>query len=474
MSGSLLVCGTNSNAGKSTLVAGLCRLLARNGVRVAPFKAQNMALNSMVVDGGEIGRAQWTQAIAAGVEPTVEMNPVLMKPQGDRTSQVIVRGKPIGVFSAVEYYERKGDLLGTVLEALDGLRDDYDVVVCEGAGSPTEINLLDHDIVNLRLAAAAGMPAIVVGDIDLGGVFASLFGTVELLPDELRRCVRAFVLNKFRGDPALLANATDQIEARCGVPTIGVVPHLGPLAIDGEDSLTLGTGWTSTGSLDVAVIAFPAISNVTDVDAIALEADASLRLVRDASALGEPDLIVLPGSKTTVRDLEWLRSHGLDTAIVAAAQRGVSVLGICGGYQILGETIDDDVESRAGIVDGLGLLPVKTVFETDKVTRVRRGAALGVAVSGYEIHHGRVHGSDEPVLIVDNVAGTTWHGAFESDAFRVAYLSEVAARRGKSFTPSGVAFADARAAQFDAVADAIEANVDLNALIGLIAEGARR
>ncbi len=486
LTGGLMVCGTSSNAGKSTFVAGLCRTLARRGVRVAPFKAQNMALNSMVVaGGGEIGRAQWVQAFAAGVEPTVEMNPVLLKPTGERSSQVVVRGRARGVMTAAEYHAHKPELLADVLACLDHLRSSFDVVICEGAGSPAEINLLDHDIVNLRIAHEAGMQALIVGDIDLGGVFASLYGTVALLPDHYRATVGGFVLNKFRGDKALLADAGAMLEARCGVPTIGVLPHIGAIHIDTEDSVSMMTGWGSVGSsagdqLDVAVVGLPAISNVTDLDALAIEPAVRLRLVRDGRGLGLPDLIVIPGSKSTVRDLAWLREVGLADEIAAAAGRGTPIVGICGGYQMLGTALHDNVESSAGDASGLGLLPVTTKFEADKITTLRTGHALGAPVTGYEIHHGRVTANAGDVFVTpddagpiggvgaDNVLGTTWHGLFESDEFRHAFLLQMAARANKHRAPSEASFAAARLAQIDLVADAIEQHVDMNAVDGLI------
>ena len=467
LAGGLMVCGTASDAGKSTLVTGMCRALARRGVRVAPFKAQNMALNSFVTaDGAEIGRAQGVQALAAGVEPDVAMNPILLKPTAERASQVVVRGRPLGVMTAAEYHRAKADLLPIVLEALTDLRDRFDVVLCEGAGSPAEINLLDHDLVNLRLAAHAGLPAIVVGDIDRGGVFAALYGTVALLPDDLRPLVRGFVVNKFRGDPALLFDANAELERRCGVPGLGVVPMLPTAltAIDAEDSLALdgprpAARPARADALDVAVVRFPFISNVTDVDALAFEPGVGVRLVRAPSELGRPDLVVLPGTKATVADLAWLRAAGFPAAIVAC---GADVLGICGGYQMLGEKIDDPVESGAGVVEGLGWLAARTVFGADKV--VQR-----VGATGYEIHHGRVVGA--AVSPDSRVRGTTVHGELEDDAARAEFLVALAARRGKRFEPVGVSFAQARAARFDALADAVEAHLDWNALDRLITEG---
>ncbi|GAC1529207.1 MAG: cobyric acid synthase [Acidimicrobiales bacterium] len=494
--GALMVCGTASDVGKSHLVVGLCRSLARRGVRVAPFKAQNMALNSFVTrDGQEIGRAQAAQAMAAGVPAEAAMNPILLKPTGERTSQVMVMGESLGHLDAAAYHELKPALLETVLSALADLRDRFDVVICEGAGSPAEINLLDHDIVNLRVARAAQIPAIVVGDIDRGGVFAALFGTVALLPEDLRSHVRGFVINKFRGDPELLFDGLAVLEQRSGVPTLGVVPWLRDVALDAEDSLSLDARRPEplapavAESLDVAVIRLPRISNFTDVDALAIEPGVSVRWVTAPGGLGEPDLVIVPGTKATVADLEWMQGRGLDRAIAALAFRergGPLVLGICGGYQMMGHTIDDTVESGRGRVAGLGWLPVTTRFEAAKITRQRRGRALDRAVSGYEIHHGRVRGPERQRSWVelDDVVGvegegagdpmagpflgTTLHGIMEADGFRAAFLGTVALRRGKAWVPAGVSFGAAREAQMDRLADALETHLDLEAIDRLI------
>ena len=485
--GALMVCGTTSDAGKSRVVTGLCRALARQGVRVAPFKAQNMALNSFVTPSGhEIGRAQAVQALAAGVEPEVDMNPILLKPSSDRTSQVIVLGEPVGHLDAVAYHAAKPGLRATVLAALDRLRDRFDVVLLEGAGSPAEINLLDGDLVNLWLADSAGIPAVVVGDIDRGGVFASLFGTVSLLPDHLRRCVAGFVINKFRGDPALLTPGLADLESRTGVPTLGVLPWVDGLHLDAEDSLALRQPWGDDAarpdSLDVCVVRFPRISNFTDVDALALESDVGVRYVTHAAALGDPDLVILPGTKATVADLTWLRAGGFDAAL-RALRPSTTVLGICGGYQMLGRSIEDDVESGTGRIDGLAHLPATTRFEDRKITRPRQGTALGYAVTGYQIHHGRTT-SDTPWVTLDDqwgreddgaadfdaaTFGTSLHGLFESDEFRVAFLDAVATRRGKQFKSSGLSFASARESQFDHLADLVETHLDMPAVERLIA-----
>jgi len=485
--GALMVCGAGSDVGKTTVVAGLCRLLARRGVRVAPFKAQNMALNSAVTERGEeIGRAQALQAAAANLEPEVEMNPVLLKPTSDRAAQVVVRGRAVAVMGALEYHKFKPQLFEVVLDALADLRARYDVVLLEGAGSPAEINLMDHDLSNLRVAAAAGIDAVLVGDIDRGGVFASLFGTVALLPESQRARVRGFVINKLRGDPALLADGSALLEARCGIPTVGVVPWIEGPGLDAEDSLALRAPAVDSpvaggDVLDVAVVAFPRIANFTDLDPLVVEPAVRVRFVHDRAGLGDPDLVVLPGSKATVDDLGWLHRRGLADALRQVSGVG---LGICGGYQMLGRTLDDPIESGVGRVEGLGVLAASTQFEAEKVLRRCRGTALGCPVDGYQIHHGRVRAEGgEPFVVLDDDGGastldgvqagrwygTTVHGLFEADRFRRAFLARVAARAGKRFTASGVGYETHRQARIDHVADVLDAHLDHAALDGFIA-----
>ena len=502
MTGALLVAGTHSDAGKSLVTAGLCRWLSRQGVSVAPFKAQNMALNSVVARGGfEIGRAQAMQATAAGVAAEVAMNPILIKPSGDRHSQVVVMGRPYADVDARGYQELKDELRPVVADALADLRSRYDVVICEGAGSPAEINLLDHDIVNLRIAFEAGLPAVVIGDIDRGGVFAALFGTVSLLPDRYRPLVKGFVVNKLRGDPALLLDACAQLEAACGVTTLGVLPWLADIGLDSEDSLAL-RGLRPTAArpaladaLDVVVLAVPHLANITDVDALSIEPGVGVRLVDDPAGLGDPDLVILPGSKSTVSDLAWMRARGFERALGELIQRDEPglVLGICGGYQQLGMSIvDDGIESAGGPAEvaGLCMLDVTTRFAPTKVVKRRRGTAVGQPVDGYEIHHGRVEraagtpawvhlddteGCEEEGAVEPEqakVLGTSLHGLFESDTFRATFLVEVGRRRGKTFVPAGTSFSDARESQADRLADLIEANVDLDRLLALIETGA--
>lgn len=494
----LMVCGTASDVGKSMVVGGLCRLLSRRGVRVTPFKAQNMALNSFVTASGhEIGRAQAAQAMAAGVEPEVEMNPILLKPNGDGTSQLVVMGRPEGTRSHLDvstYHTETPRLLSIVLDALADLRSRFEVVICEGAGSPAEINLLEHDIVNLRVAAEAGLPALVVGDVDRGGVFASLFGTVGLLPDRWRPLVKGFVINKLRGRPELLGSGPAELERRCGVPTLGVLPYAEGLTLDAEDSLALEDAQPRAGvapmpgALDVAVVRLPRIANFTDFDPLWVEPGVSVRLVRRAEALGHPDLVVLPGTKATVADLAWLRDSGLAEALERARDDGSFVLGICGGYQMLGRRIVDRVESGCGDVAGLGWLDVDTHFGVTKVSRQRQGNALGRRLTGYQIHHGRQRPGPAARPWVElrdrfgtetegasdssgQVKGTSLHGLFEQDLFRSAFLEELSRRRGRSFAPTGASFASVRQAHFDRLADLLEAHLDLAAVERILAEG---
>jgi adenosylcobyric acid synthase len=489
VNGALLVCGTHSDAGKSVVTAGICRWLHREGVRVAPFKAQNMALNSVVApDGGEVGRSQAVQAAAAGIEPEAAMNPVLIKPSGARRSQVVVMGRPYAEADARSYQQLKGELRPVVADALAQLRGRFDVVVCEGAGSPAEINLRDADLTNMGLAREAGLPVIVVADIDRGGVFASLFGTLALLDAADQAHVAGFVINKFRGDASILAPGVERIEALTGRPVLGVLPHVEDLWMDVEDSLALEAPRPEeparADTLDVAVLRLRWMSNFTDADALACEPGVRVRFTRSAADVERADLVVVPGTKATVEDLERLRTAGLDRALAARAAAGDPILGICGGYQLLGERIDDEVESRRGTVPGLGLLPVTTTFSAEKLLRRPSGRCdwLGTGASGYEIRHGRVlrHGG-APMLASGNgeedgcregaVIGVSWHGALEHDAFRRALLSRVAEARGRRFAPGARSFAAVREAHLDALGDLVAGHLDTGRLAALIDGG---
>jgi adenosylcobyric acid synthase len=487
------VAGTASDAGKSVLVAGLCRWLARQGVRVAPFKAQNMSNNSVVTtDGGEIGRAQAAQAAACGLAPSVRFNPVLLKPGGDRTSQVVVLGKAVGHVSALSYRDRKAELMRTVLDTLASLRAEFDVVICEGAGSPAEINLRDTDIANLGLAAAADLPVLVVGDIDRGGVFAHLFGTLALLRPADQRRIAGFVINKFRGDPALLEPGLRQLTELTGRPVLGVLPWQEKLWLDAEDSLSypangvLGRPAPPVGDqwLRVGVVRLPRMSNATDVEALAVEPGVSVRLVSEPAGIADVDLVVLPGSKATVADLAWLRETGLADAVEKHHRNGRPVLGICGGFQMLAHTLVDHVESTAGEVAGLGLLDVDIEFAADKTLGNPTGVAFGVPVSGYEIHHGRAirRGRDLPPLIVadepegvlaGSIAATHWHGLLETDAVRrslLAWAADLAGRTGFRVAPD-VSFAQTRAAQLDLLGDLVADHLDTAEIWHLLRHG---
>jgi adenosylcobyric acid synthase len=414
------------------------------------------------------------------------MNPVLLKPGSDMRSHVVVMGEPAGALDAYEFAGSRRPLADAAHAAFDSLSSRYDVVVCEGAGSPTEINLRPHDYVNMGLAQHASMPVVVVGDIDRGGVFASLFGTVALMPPEDQALVAGFIINKFRGDVSLLGPGLRRLEELTGRTAYGVLPWLPSIWLDSEDTLDFGgtpAGADGAGGrLRVGVLRFPRISNFTDVDALALEPGVEVSYVDSPRHLVGQDLLVLPGTRSTIADLAWLRARGLDHGIRAHAAAGRPLLGICGGYQMLGESIadPDGVESPAGSAAGLSLLPVETVFTSDKTVGLTDGIALSERVSGYEIHHGSVtpcHGAVEPFLegvCFGSVYGTVWHGAFENDGFRRAWLSRVAAVAGSDWTPSTAAhgFADRREARIDLIADAIEKHLDVDKLMGLVTNGA--
>jgi adenosylcobyric acid synthase len=483
MNGAVLVCGTHSDAGKSVVTAGICRWLRREGVAVAPFKAQNMALNSVVApDGAEVGRSQAAQAAAAGIEPEAAMNPVLIKPSGSGHSQIVVMGRAYADADARSYQSLKAELEPLVQNALAALRARFEVVVCEGAGSPAEINLRAADITNLGLARAARLPVIVVADIDRGGVFASLYGTLALLDPADQAHVAGFVINKFRGDRSVLASGIAQIETLTGRPVLGVLPYIEDLWLDVEDSLPLESRPERPAAgdmLDVAVVRLRWMSNFTDADALAAEPGVRVRFTRSAADIARADLVVVPGTKATVEDLERLRATGLDRALRARASAGDPILGICGGYQLLGERIDDDVESRRGAVEGLGLLPVTTAFAPEKVLRRPSGRCdwLGCDVAGYEIRHGRPARHGGEALIGDegcragNVIGLSWHGALEHDEFRRALLARVAAMRDRAFVPGSRPFAAVREAHLDALGDLVAEHVDTDALADLIDGG---
>jgi adenosylcobyric acid synthase len=482
----LLVAGATSDAGKSVVTTGLCRAAARRGIPLSPFKAQNMSNNSMVCldpvtgEGAEIGRAQWTQARAARAEPEPAMNPVLLKPGGDRRSHVVVMGRPAGTVDSSDWVEGRRHLAAAAYAAFDDLCSRSALVIAEGAGSPAEINLRAGDYTNLGLARHVDMPAVVVGDIDRGGWFAAMLGTVALLEPADQALICGFVVNKFRGDPDLLRPGLDELRRLTGRPTYGVLPWRGDVWLDSEDALDLHPADRPGGAvgLRVAVVRLPRISNFTDVDALMLEPAVDVRWVTRAADLGDADLVVLPGTRATRADLEWLRGRGLGSAIAAHVAAGRPVLGICGGCQMLGRVIDDPegVEGAPGSVEGLGLLDLATRFTADKVLRLPSGTAYGEAVGGYEIHHGRAAAGDGepfPGGVRDGVvAGTMWHGTLEHDGFRAAYLASVAEAVGASLPPSGVSFPAAREARFELLADLVEEHLDVDALLALAAAGA--
>ena len=500
MSRAVLVAGTTSNAGKSLVTAGLCRWLRRTGVRVAPFKAQNMSNNSMVcADGAEIGRAQWLQAVAAGVEPEAAMNPVLLKPGTDRRSHVVLLGRPHGELRAGQYATGRAELAEAAHASLADLRDRYDVVVCEGAGSPTEINLRAGDYTNMGLARRAGLPVVVVGDIDHGGVFAAMFGTLALLEPADQALLAGWIVNKFRGDPALLRPGLRALHELTGRPVLGVLPWLPDVWLDAEDSLAAGwgggdrggRGWMggrpgagpASGTLRVAVVRLPRMSNTTDLDALATEPGVSVTLTADADLAATADLTVLPGTRATVEDLDWLRERGIADAVTARAAAGRPVLGICGGYQMLAEQLHDPVESGLGTRPGLALLPTTVVFHADKTLGRPRGAWRGHPVHGYEIHHGVATRSTatapalEPFLDgwrAGSVWGTSWHGTFENDDFRRAWLAHVAHGAGLAWRPtlSAPGFGRRREDMLDRLADAVEEHLDTAALWRIVEHGA--
>jgi adenosylcobyric acid synthase len=489
----LLVAGTTSDAGKSLVTAGLCRWLARQGVSVAPFKAQNMSNNSMVcVDGSEIGRAQWLQALACGVVPEAAMNPVLLKPGSDRRSHVVLMGRSWGDLEAGEWATGRKMLAQSAFAAFRDLSLRFDVIIAEGAGSPAEINLREGDYVNMGLARAMDLPVVVVGDIDRGGVLAAMYGTLALLDEADQAHIRGWIVNKFRGDLSLLEPGLRMLEERTSRPVLGTLPFLYDVWLDGEDALAI-SGWSRGSSartpvqsavgatLSVAVVRFPRVSNATDVDALAAEPGVDVRVSADPDVVARADLVVLPGSRATSSDLEWMRSRGLDDVVLSRAAAGRPVLGICGGYQMLAESIEDPdgVESGpAGTVAGLGLLPVRVRFDVDKHLGRPRGQWRGNAVTAYEIHHGvalrSLDGVDaEPFLDgwrCGPVWGTTWHGAFENDGFRRAFLTEVASQAGVRWRaePDAQGFAAGRESMLDRLADAIDQHLDTATLAALV------
>ncbi|BCP53436.1 cobyric acid synthase [Kaistia sp. 32K] len=478
MTAAIMFQGTGSNVGKSVLVAGLARLYARKGIRVAPFKPQNMSNNAAVTaDGGEIGRAQALQARAAGLEPTVHMNPVLLKPESDTGSQIILQGRRFGTMRAREYGKRKAELLPSILESFERLGRNADLILVEGAGSPAEINLRSGDIANMGFAEAADLPVILIGDIDRGGVIASLVGTRAVLPQADRERIKAFLVNKMRGDIRLFDDGVAAVRAATGWPSLGVVPWFAEAhRLPAEDILDLSGGSARAGTLTIAVPVLPRIANFDDLDPLALEPGVSVVMVRAGEPIPVCDVILIPGSKSTIADLAFVRAQGWDIDILAHRRRGGRVIGLCGGYQMLGRTISDPdgLEGPAGSVPGLGLLDVETILAADKTTAPFSGrdAASGLAVSGYEIHLGRTDGPDrarpwleragagEGAVSPDRrVRGSYVHGLFGDDAFRRDFLVKIGAE------PSDLTYEIEVDRVLDRLADHLEEHVDTDAIL---------
>ena len=483
MAKSIMIQGTMSNVGKSALAAGLCRVLKQDGYKVAPFKSQNMALNSFITkEGLEMGRAQVMQAEAAGIEPSVRMNPILLKPTSNVGSQVIVNGEVRGNMKAMDYYRNKKQLVPDVMAAYERLSEQYDIIVIEGAGSPAEINLHDNDIVNMGMARMAKAPVLLVGDIDRGGVFAALYGTVKLLPEDEQQMIKGLIVNKFRGDVKILEPGLRMIEERTGIPMVGVVP-MEHLDIDDEDSLSDRLNQTQKGAgIDVAVIHLPHISNFTDFMPLEQHPLLGVRYVQSVRELGAPDLVILPGTKNTVNDLLWLRQSGLEAAVLKLAAGGTPVLGVCGGYQLLGETLDDSQGTESGhpqTLRGLGLLPTRTVFTAEKrraqVTATAAAPFAGAALTGYEIHTGRTavngapfcrYADGTPEGCVQNaVFGTYLHGLFDSGELTEQLAAYLCRRKGIApETAAPLAMADYRTQQLDLLADGVRSALDMDAV----------
>lgn len=473
----IMIQGTMSNAGKSLLAAGLCRIFRQDGYRVAPFKSQNMALNSFITaSGGEMGRAQVVQAEAAGIEPDVRMNPILLKPTTDVGSQVIVNGQVQGNMRAMEYYKRKREYIPAVLDAYNSLAAEYDIIVIEGAGSPAEINLKATDIVNMGLAELVDAPVLLVGDIDRGGVFAQLYGTVALLEPQERARIKGTVVNKFRGDRAILQPGIDILENICGVPVAGVVPYV-HVDIDDEDSLsTRFSRGDVRKAVDIAVIRLPRISNFTDVSPLERYENVSIRYVERPDQLHQPDMILLPGTKSTIADLMWLRQSGLEAAICKAAAAGTVIFGICGGYQMLGASVSDpDGVEAAGVtrIAGMGLLDMDTVFRGEKVQRQTSGVFSdvpgifsglnGLPYQGYEIHMGRSVDELPPLQASGNVYGSYIHGIFDGPGIADGIVRALAEKKGVDLgTLTRFDLKAYKESQYDLLADAVRNGLDMD------------
>lgn len=499
MAKAIMIQGTASNAGKSLIVAGLCRIFKQDGYKVAPFKAQNMALNSFITNEGlEMGRAQVTQAEAAGIEPSVLMNPILLKPTNDTSSQVIVNGEVMENMSAKDYYKHKRELAVAVKESYDKLAEEYDIIVIEGAGSPAEINLKENDIVNMFMAKLAGAPVLLAGDIDRGGVFASLVGTIQLFDEEERDLVKGVLINKFRGDLSILQPGLRQLEDIIHKPVAGVIPYM-QLDIDDEDSLTERFRRKGeAGLVDLAVIRLPRISNFTDFNVLESMPGVTLRYVNQAGELGNPDMILLPGTKNTMSDLLWMRQNGLEACVLKHAAAGKPVFGICGGYQMLGKTLKDPYGvEHGGEIAGMGLLPSVTVFEEEK-TRTRVTGRFGnvdgifselsgVELEGYEIHMGSSEADSGNTLTCisedgkeekkdglnhGNVYGSYVHGIFDREEVAKTVVSALLKNKGLSDEDvKAVNLKEYKEQQYDLLADGIRKNVDMKLIYAILEQG---
>lgn len=493
MARSIMIQGTTSNAGKSLLCAGLCRIFHQDGLRVAPFKSQNMALNSFVTeDGLEMGRAQVLQAQAAGIPPAVEMNPILLKPTTDVGSQVIVNGVSRGNYAAKDYFRMKKSLIPDIMAAYHALSEENDIIVIEGAGSPAEINLKENDIVNMGLAQLVDAPVLLVADIDPGGVFASLYGTVMLLEPEERARIKGLIINKFRGDVTILEPGLAMLEELTGIPVVGVVPYL-QLDLDDEDSLTQRFQHRqSGGAADIAVIRLPRISNFTDFNPLERMEEVSLRYVRSPEELGAPDLILLPGTKSTISDLRWLKATGLGEAVRRHAEKGLPVIGICGGYQMLGNTVRDPLRAESGGEEpGLGLLDMETVFTGEKTRTRVNGIAehpqgmfaplAGERFQGYELHMGRTEQREEPFSRLESfgpeggsrgsVWGTYVHGIFDRGSFAAAVVNCVLKAKGLPQTAAPQDWDAQQERQLDYLAAQLRKSLDMERINQLVGRG---
>jgi adenosylcobyric acid synthase len=487
----IMVQGTTSNAGKSLITAALCRIFKQDGFKTAPFKSQNMALNSYITrDGYEMGRAQVMQAEAAGIEPDVRMNPILLKPTGDKGSQVVLNGRVFRDMTAGEYYTYKEDMIPHITKAYNSLSEEYDIIVIEGAGSPAEINLKNQDIVNMGMAKIADAPVIIVGDIDRGGVFASLAGTMLLFDDEEKERVKGFVINKFRGDVDLLTPGLKMLEDITNVDVLGVVPYM-RVDIDDEDSLSERlTNTYEQKLIDIAVIKLPRISNFTDFNVFSINDSVSLRYVSNTRELGNPDMIIIPGTKNTIDDLKWLRQSGLETRIIRFAGEGNPVFGVCGGYQMLGETINDpDNVEGGGSIHGLGLLKMDTTFYREKTTVQTKGIInrtegifsplSGIEVTGYEIHMGDtilregnsfITAQGKPDgCVYNNVAGSYIHGIFDNMNVADTIVQILASRKGIDLkNKEKIDMKTYKELQYDILADCVRKSLDMEKIYKIV------